>query len=141
MDGELFGRNTVNSETIDLKNEIVTAIEFYNFPSTDSWHGTICAISISTTSETEKQKQVLLHGPYDKFNCRANATERVYGAIPSKMSFKEFLRTFSSRLDYLVDGDTDFITISLPPWTATTTTQTTTTETLGKFYHEMKRHL
>ena len=97
-------------------DEIVTAFEFYNFPTTDYWYGTLCDISIFTTTVAETQNQ---YGPYPLgSDCNNRATERVYGELPPNISFKQFLTTFSSA------GHTggNFIRMSLPPWTITETT-------------------
>ena len=104
-------------------DEIVTAFEFYNFPTSDYWYGTLCDISIFTTTLAETQNQ---YGPYPLgSDCNNRATERVYGELPPNMSFKQFLITFSSA------GHTggNFIRMSLPPWTITETTTTALTTT------------
>ena len=140
MDGELFGERQSQNIEINLENgEVVSAFEFYNFPSTnDDWHETLCAFSIFTTSKTETQKQILFYGPnIDKAsNCKEAATERIYGDIPSHLTFKEFLRSFTS-----TRANDNYITINLPLWKNYTTAQNITTEPLGKFYNEIKIHL
>ena len=68
----------------------------------------LCAMSIFTSSSTETLKQ---HGPFST-DCEGNATERVYGEIPSNMSFQEFLSEFS------FIGSNDYLSMKLPPWTS-----------------------
>ena len=115
VDGQLFGDDSGAKTTISLENdEVVTAIEYYNFPESGYemygrwWTMELCAMSIFTNSSTETHKQ---YGPFST-DCWGNATERVYGEIPSNMSFKEFLSEFS----YI--GSNDYLSIILPPWTS-----------------------
>ena len=113
--GQLFGRHHPQSIHINLiADEVVTAFSYYNFPSTDSWYGTLCAVSIFTVNDAGIENQ---YGPYpSRSRCNATATQHVYGTIPSHMSFKEFLALFSS-----TRNRSNFITMSSPPWTVTTT--------------------
>ena len=92
-------------------DEVVTAFEFYNFPTTEGWQGALCDISIFTTMGVETQNQ---YGPYPlRSNCKETATERVYGEVPPNMSFKQFLTTFS----WAGHAYGNFIRMNLPPWT------------------------
>ena len=95
-------------------DEVVTAIEYYNFPESGHekygvwWIMELCAMSIFTSSSTETLKQ---YGPFST-DCEGNATERVYGEIPSNTSFQEFLSEFS------FIGSNDYLSMKLPPWTS-----------------------
>ena len=123
VNGQLFGDDVSSGSkiTIPLKNdEVVTAIEYYNFPDPGYmgfygllWRYELCAMSIFTTRATGTQKQ---YGPYSgpkwsySSDCWWNATERVYGEIPAKISFQDFLAKFS------FIGPNDYLALSLPPW-------------------------
>ena len=114
MNGQLFGDDSGDKITIPLKNdEAVTAIEYYNFPDPGHmrygllWRYELCGMSIFTIRATGTR---YIYGPYNSA-CWVNATERVYGNIPAKISFQDFLAYFS------FIGPNDYLTFSLPPWT------------------------
>ena len=93
--------------TISLEDdEVVTAIEYYNFPEPGHlkwdllWRMELCAMSIFTTTTTEEKQ----YGPFAT-DCEENATEQVYGEIPTSMSFRDFLNQFSTVTDKGYVGD------------------------------------
>ena len=133
VDGQLFGGNAGQSITISLENdEVVTAFQYYKFPDPGHlkwdllWQLELCAMSIFTTTTTELQPTQKQYGPYatssdSGTDCEENATERIYGEIPTSMSFQDFLAEFSTITDK------GYIGISSLSWTAISTTTITST--------------
>ena len=132
VDGQLFGGNAGQSITFSLENnEVVTAFEYYKFPDQGHlkwdllWQMELCAMSIFTTTTTDLIPSQKQYGPYatsaDSTDCEEGATERIYGEIPTSMSFQDFLAQFS------IITDKGYIGISSLSWTAISTTTITST--------------
>ena len=150
VDGKLFGSSNDQSITISLENnEVVTAVEYYNFPDPGHlkwnllWRMELCALSIFTITTADllpKQKQ---YGPYATSDCLEHATERVYVEIPTIMSFQYFLDEFSTITErgYIGINSLSWAEISKITTVTSTLDATTTTTALPTIDGKFKKYI